>query len=236
MFLRRFVFLLSVFVFLNLYAENQIDQNIDDDMITDSDIIQQEEHSSDTDNTVSSEPATDENENYSIKLRTLEEKINSLKDKVFRAKQRLAMLQETVLTGSIAGARAKVVHRNDIGSAFRLVSAIYYLDEAPVFKKVNNAGDLSGEKITVFDGSVVPGPHHVSVRLVYIGKGYGLFSYMKGYTFRIKAGYSFNVDEGTEVIISSTAEDHGSLYNLEERLYISFDKQEKAYEKPLDKE
>lgn len=55
--------------------------------------------------------STAENEQgYNLKLRTLEEKINSLKDRIFRSKQRLAVLQETILSGTIAGARATITH------------------------------------------------------------------------------------------------------------------------------
>ncbi len=164
-----------------------------------------------------------------LRLRNLEEKINSLKDKVFRAKQRLAVLQETVLSGALAGARCSIVHRNDVGSAFELVSVLYYLDEAPVFKWVEGGPEIKDE-VPIFDGSVVPGPHHLSIYLVYRGKGYGLFSYMKGYLFKLKAGYSFNVEEGQLVEVTATTIDRGSLVKLDNRLYISFDIAKKSYE------
>jgi len=171
---------------------------------------------------------------FNLKMRNLEEKINSLKDKVFRAKQRLAILQETVLSGALAGARASVVHLNDVGDAFDLISVVYYLDEAPIYKWVEGGVAELKSEMSVFDGSVVPGPHHLSVYLVFRGKGYGVFSYMEGYTFKLKAGYSFNVEEGQLVEVSTTAMDRGSLVKLDNRLYISFDIDKKAYEqKPV---
>ncbi|HNT26553.1 MAG TPA: dihydrolipoamide acetyltransferase [bacterium] len=176
------------------------------------------------------EQTTDGEQEVNLKLRNLEEKINSLKDKVFRAKQRLATLQETVLSGALAGARASVVHLNEVGSTFDLVSVVYYLDEAPVFKWVEGSGVDIKTGMSVFDGSVVPGPHHLSVYLIFRGSGYGVFSYMRGYTFKLKAGYSFNVEEGQLVEVSVTAEDRGTLVKLDNRLYISFDIKKKVFE------
>jgi hypothetical protein len=171
-----------------------------------------------------------EEQGYNLKLRNLEENINSLKDKIFRSKQRLAILQETVLSGSIAGARAKIVHLNNVGHAFRLVSAIYYLDDAPVFKRINQPEDLSQPEIVVFEGSVVPGPHHVSAYYVYQGKGFGIFSYMKGYTLKIKSGHSFIVEEGNIVEITVSPGDRGGSRKIDDRLYISFDVSKKMYQ------
>ncbi len=166
---------------------------------------------------------------YNLKLRNLEESINSLKDKIFRSKQRLAILQETVMSGSIAGARATIIHKNNVGGAFRLISAIYYLDEAPVFKRINQPEELEAKKITVFESSVVPGPHHISAYFVYQGRGFGIFSYMKGYSFKIKSGHSFIVEEGSLVEITVSPEDRGSAVQVEDRLNISFDVARKTY-------
>lgn len=174
---------------------------------------------------------TAENEQgYNLKLRTLEEKINSLKDRIFRSKQRLAVLQETILSGTIAGARATITHKNEVGSAFRLVSVIYYLDDAPVFRKIDVPEELKKQEIVVFDGSVVPGPHHISVFYVFTGKGYGLFSYMKGYTFKMKAGHSFHVEEGNLVEVVIAPKDKGASYKLDNRLFTSFNISKKMFE------
>lgn len=172
----------------------------------------------------------DSEQDYNLKLRNLEEKINSLKDKIFRSKQRLSILQETVLSGSIAGARLTITHKNQVGKAFKLVSAIYYLDEAPVYKKLEESTELDSGEIVVFDGSVVPGPHHISVFLVYQGRGFGFFSYMKGYSFKMKTGHSVNVEEGNLMEVTVSPQDKGSSANIDNRLYISFDVSRKMFE------
>ena len=172
----------------------------------------------------------DNEQDYNLKLRNLEEKINSLKDKIFRSKQRLSILQETVLSGSIAGARLTIIHKNQVGKAFKLISAIYYLDEAPVFKKLDGSSELDNSEIVVFDGSVVPGPHHISVFLVYQGRGFGFFSYMKGYSFKMKTGHSVNVEEGNLMEVTVSPRDKGSSAKIDNRLFVSFDVARKMFE------
>lgn len=172
----------------------------------------------------------DDEQDYNLKLRNLEEKINSLKDKIFRSKQRLSILQETVLSGSIAGARLTIVHKNEVGKAFRLVSAIYYLDESPVFKKLEESSELENKEIIVYEGSVVPGPHHISVFLVYQGKGFGFFSYMKGYSFKMKTGHSVNIEEGNLMEITVIPKDKGGSAKIDNRLFVSFDVSRKMFE------
>jgi len=44
-------------------------------------------------------------EAYEVKLKSLEEKVNQLKEKIFRSKTRLMLLQETLMHGVIAGSR-----------------------------------------------------------------------------------------------------------------------------------
>ena len=210
-------------------AEKQVADNENQD----EDVIKQEESEEGKNEAEAGEQVE---QGYNIKLRNLEEKINSLKDKIFRSKQRLAILQETVLSGSIAGARATIIHSNKVGGAFKLVSMVYYLDEAPVYKKIDKPEELEDEEIVVFDGSVVPGPHHLSVYFVYKGKGYYIFSYMKGYTFKMRAGHSFNVDEGNLMEITVTPKDKGSSVKVDNRLMVSFDVKKKMYEQKSEKE
>jgi len=58
---------------------------------------------------------------YAVRLRDLEDRINRLKEQIFRSKARLSLLAETVLDRKIAGAKASIVFRNEMGGSFRLV-------------------------------------------------------------------------------------------------------------------
>jgi hypothetical protein len=139
-------------------------------------------------------------EAFTTRVKTLEENVVDLKEKIFRTKARLLLLQETVLGGDLStGARAVIFHRNEMGSAFVLESVAYALDGAPVFTKVDVNGDLDKrEEFEIFNGRIVPGNHQIAVRMVYRGSGYGIFSYLEGYKFKLQSNQTFNA-EGAKV-------------------------------------
>lgn len=175
-------------------------------------------------------PAAEDEQGYNLKLRALEEKIDTLKDKIFKSKQRLAILQETVLGGTVGGSTVTIVHNNEVGDLFKLVSAVYYFDDKPVFKKVDLPEELEEKEIQAYDAAVVPGPHRVSVYLVYIGKGYGVFSYLKEYSIKVTADQSFTLEEGDIVEIEVNAFDKGGMYSFENRIGVELKVNKNTFE------
>jgi len=162
---------------------------------------------------------------YDLKIRNLEEKVNELKEKIFRSKARLLLLKETVLHGRISGAKAVIIHRNEMGSSFRLEQVIYSLDGAPIFQKVDQDGDLDEkEEFEIFNGAIVPGDHNLSVQMVYRGHGYGIFSYLQGYVFKIRSSFTFNAEEGKVVRLKAVGYEKGGITtDLQERPDIRFE-------------
>ena len=169
------------------------------------------------------EPAMDAG-TYAVRLRDLEQRINELKEQIFRSKARLSLLAETVLQGVVAGAQAVVVHENRMSSSYKLIKAVYALDGAPIFNKADDEGSL-GERdsFDVYNGSIVPGEHTLTVNLEYRGHGYGIFSYLKGYRFKVRSNYSFTAPEGRSVQIRVVGyEKGGPTSPLEERPAIRY--------------
>jgi hypothetical protein len=165
-------------------------------------------------------------ESFELKVKSLEENVSELKEKIFRTKARLLLLQETVLGGDItAGAKAVLVHKNEMGSQFVLESASYALDGAPVFTKVDNEGELDKKReFEIFNGRIVPGSHAIAVRLQYRGHGYGVFSYLEGYKFRIQSGYTFNVEGGKVTLIRIVGYEKGNITtDLKDRPAVKYD-------------
>jgi hypothetical protein len=161
---------------------------------------------------------------YAVRLRDLEQRINELKEQIFRSKARLSLLAETVLSGTIAGAQATLVHENRMSSSYKLVKAVYALDGAPIFNKADENGEL-GERETfdVYNGAIVPGEHTLTVNLEYRGHGYGIFSYLQGYRFKVRSNYSFTAPEGRGVTIRVVGyEKGGPTAPLEERPAIRY--------------
>jgi len=184
-------------------------------------------------------PARTAEEQNDLKVRTLEERVSDLKEKVFRTKARLMNLQEMVIGGDITtGAKAVLVHRNEMGSSFYLESVTYALDGAPIYTKVDLDGDLDKrEEFEIFNGRIVPGNHQLAVQMVYRGYGFGLFSYLKDYRFKIQSAYTVDAEPGKVITVKVVSFEKGGLTTeLKDRLAIRYEqeiqKEEPAPRKP----
>jgi hypothetical protein len=161
---------------------------------------------------------------YSVRLRDLEQNVNELKEQIFRSKARLSLLAETVLQGVVAGAQAHIVHENRMGSSYKLVKVMYALDGAPILNKSDEEGGL-GEKpsFDIYNGSIVPGEHTLTVQLEYRGHGYGIFSYLRGYRFKVSSSHAFTAVEGKATTLHVIGyEKGGPTAPLEERPAVRY--------------
>jgi hypothetical protein len=156
---------------------------------------------------------------YSVRLRDLEDRINRLKEQIFRSKARLSLLAETVLDRKIAGSKAVILFRNEMGSSFRLVKVTFLLDGAPIYNKSDEAGNLAErDVINLFEGPVMPGEHTLSAVLHYRGHGYGIFSYLRGYSFKTRSSRTFTVQEGKSLKLEVIGYEKGGVTtSLEDR-------------------
>jgi len=161
---------------------------------------------------------------YGVRLRDLEQRINELKEQIFRSKARLSLLAETVLQGVVAGSQARIVHENKMGNSYRLVKVVYALDGAPIFNKADEEGALGDQdEFDIYNGSIVPGEHTLTVKLEYRGHGYGIFSYLKGYRFKVSSSHTFTAPEGKALTLSVVGyEKGGPTAPLEERPAVRF--------------
>lgn len=148
---------------------------------------------------------------YTVRLHDLERRVNELKEQIFRSKARLNLLKETVLHGVIAGARAVITHRNEMGGIYMPVRYVYALDGQEIYAKSDDTGKLGDQKeIEVFNGSITPGNHTLSVQMIYQGNGYGVFSYLKGYKFTAKSSRTFTAPEGKQLQLKVVGYEKGN--------------------------
>jgi hypothetical protein len=161
---------------------------------------------------------------YGVRLQDLEQRINELKEQIFRSKARLSLLAETVLQGVVAGSQAQIVHENKMGNSYQLVKVVYALDGAPIFNRVDDEGGLGEQdRFDVYNGSIVPGEHTLTVQLEYRGHGYGIFSYLKGYRFKVSSSHTFTAPEGKAASVRIvTYEKGGPTAPLEERPAVRY--------------
>lgn len=164
-------------------------------------------------------------EAFQTRVKTLEEQVADLKQRIVMAKSRLIALQEKVLGGDLSnGARAVVYHRNELGSAFVVESAVYVLDGSPV-KTLANSKDLEKvDELPIFDGRIVPGQHQVNVIMKLRGSGFGIFSYLEGYKFQLTSSYVFNAEAGKVTTVKAVAfEKGGFTTDVKDRPAIRYD-------------
>jgi len=161
---------------------------------------------------------------YAVRLRDLEQRINELKEQIFRSKARLSLLAETVLEGVVGGGQAVILHENRMSQSYKLVRVVYALDGAPIFTKADEEGALGEQQeFEVYNGSIVPGEHTLTVNLEYRGHGYGVFAYLKGYRFKVRSTYTFAVPEGRVSTVHVVGyEKGGPTTPLEERPAVRY--------------
>src|SRR5207237_963177 len=161
---------------------------------------------------------------YTVRLRTLEKNVNELKEQIFRTKARINLLKETVLGGVIGASRAIIRHKNEMGSSYRLIQAVYALDGVQIFSKADESGRLSemGE-FDVYNGAIQPGSHTLSVVMLYQGNGFGVFSYLKGYKFKVRSSYNFVAGEAKTTGITVVGYEKGNLTtDMNDRPQVDF--------------
>jgi hypothetical protein len=137
----------------------------------------------------------------STRLRQLERKVQVIKEKSHMLRRDVELLK-----GKLLGATGvtTIVHRNQMGSSFRLLELDYLLDGKKILSRRDRDGSLSGlETIDVLATSLAPGGHTLVVRMYYRGHGYGVFEYFNRYRFTVEEKYTFTVrDAGpTKVIV-----------------------------------
>ncbi len=177
-------------------------------------------------------PGADAPPPYDMKLHELEENVTTLKEKIFRSKERLQVLREQILHNVIAEARAVIVHKNEMGSSFTLEQVLYYLDNEKVYFQDNKDGALDKRnEFEIFNGNAVPGNHILAVELVYRGNG-TLFKYIDGYLFKIKSNYTFYAQKGRIARIKVVGYERGGMTaDLEQKPYVKYEVQQFRYSK-----
>jgi hypothetical protein len=171
-------------------------------------------------------PAKTGEEAYELKIKTLEERVNELKERIFRSKQRLAQLQESVVGGATSSAKARILHKSEMGDVYRLKEIHYFMDGAPLRQEVDTSGDglqLKNEE-QLFDGALPPGNHQLTVNMVFQGSGYGMFSYLDGYQFKIRSSHTFTAEEGKQITVKVVAYEQGNATTeLRDRPTVRYD-------------
>lgn len=146
--------------------------------------------------------------------------LSELRERITRARARPGALQREVEPGT---ARAVLVHRSEMGPAYRLESATYALDGETVYAKVDVDGDLASRReFEVFSGPLAPGVHEVEVRLVYRGVGNGLARFWDGHRFEVQGSHRFGVTAGRLSVIRIAGYERDDTFEVPDRPALRF--------------
>lgn len=163
-------------------------------------------------------------------LRTVEEDVSNLKERVFRSKATLKLLKELVIDAAASGSRVVLWHVNKLRGGYSMESIQYFLNGKNVFSKVDPGGTLDTvREIKVHEQTVPPGTHNLQVNMVLRGKGYKIFSYLRTYQFKVQSSYTFKVEEGKISLIRVLADSRGGLRNFVERPTIQYDERKETF-------
>jgi hypothetical protein len=131
-----------------------------------------------------------------IVLRDVDREMTSLSNDITASHARLREITAMVLQQAGGGAQLIIDHQNEMGSTFRLMRASYALDGATIATRTDDNGSLAEQTgFSVYNGRVASGEHTLTVSLEYQGNGYGIFSYIRGYTFRARSVQTFTVPD-----------------------------------------
>lgn len=163
---------------------------------------------------------------YDATLRALNERITSIKERIFNMKTRfLRSGQENQgIESRITDSRARLVHSNDMGAFFTLTAVTYHLDHRKIYFSDNGDGRLAKlPEFEVYNGSVLPGNHLLTVELTYRGQG-AVFSYLDGYTWTVKSSYTFFAAKGRQTEVRAIGFERGGLGTaLEDRPALKYE-------------
>jgi hypothetical protein len=154
----------------------------------------------------------------------LQARVDELKEQIRRSHARLSLLSDTILTSGVNAGRVEIKFQNEMSAAFRITRVLVVLDGAVQYNKADEGDTLSTQRqIPVFTGTIAPGDHTLQVSVKLRGHGYGVFSYLRGFTFDLKDELKFSVDEGKTIQIAAVAwEKGGATTALEERPALRF--------------
>jgi hypothetical protein len=160
----------------------------------------------------------------SVRLRRLEQRVQALKERAWRAKARVGMLKESVLGGGV-GALAAISHKNNMGASYRLIKLVYSLDGVQVFARTDEAAEslYKTSTLEIFTGPISPGSHTLSVVAVYRGHGYGVFKYLDEFVVQARGTHTFTAGEGkTAKVDVSGYEKGGPTTPFDKRPAVDF--------------
>lgn len=136
-----------------------------------------------------------------------------------------AALLPAAVRAELQHPKLAVVHRNELGSSYVLVSATYTLDGSPLFIKADETGEFDKtEEVALFDQRIQPGTHQVFAQYELRGHGWGILSYLEGMRIKLRGAYTFQAEPGKISTVKAIVfERSGLTMEFKDRPGLRFD-------------
>jgi hypothetical protein len=117
------------------------------------------------------------------------------------------------------GLPASVDVRSQLGKRFRLVEVDVVMDGETLSHREAAPGQELERAFRAYDGTVTPGPHSITVTLVYQGRNVGPFTYLGQYRYRVTGTADFAAHAGglPAAIDVIAAERPGATVSVEDK-------------------
>lgn len=143
----------------------------------------------------------------------VEQEVSGLKERVFRSKATLQLLRELVIEGATLGSRVSIWHINKLSGAYTIESVQYFLDGKSIFSRTDTGGGLDSlRELELHAQSLPPGSHTLQLNMVLRGRGHGIFSYLRAYSFRVQSSYTFTIEDGKLTVLTVEVGEKGGLF------------------------
>lgn len=135
-------------------------------------------------------------------LKTVEEAVHALKERVFRSKATLQLLSELVVEASALEARLSVWHVDDLGGGYHITGIRYYLDGRPIYEWSESSGvPAPPRELEIRSHSAEVGPHTVQVAMDVRGGGGKVFRYVEDYGVTVQSSFQFDVEAARQTLL-----------------------------------
>lgn len=135
-------------------------------------------------------------------LKSVEQQVHDLKERVFQSKATLQLLHELVVESATFDSAVTIWHEDGLSKAYVIESIQYYLDGKPIFGwKHEREDDVLPAQVEIRDQEVEAGSHTLQVTMQVRGNGGGLFAYVKDYAVTVQSSYEFTVVSGKRTLL-----------------------------------
>jgi len=119
---------------------------------------------------------------YKEEIKEFDNIINNINKDIKKEEKEINFLKNSLINNDISSSKLVVKLQNKDNSYFKILEAKITMNGNEIYNNKN----IDKKNITIFNNSSDPGTYTFYFDLLVTGSGYGIFTYMKSYKFRVK--------------------------------------------------